>query len=638
MNLFHLFDVSAFHLTAIVVLVSAIVFTMLQKHTDRSQNKLFIAAVLSLILQCVFDIIVMQAGLQVEKSETARVLLKIGDFGYFMLHTLLPILLLFYALFVTRRYYRYNNLQRVIGLIPAVIAEFMVLTNPFLGLTWGYDAEGHFERHWGEVVLYLVSLIYFASAMGILLFRWHAITRRRTMMLTFAIVCVLSGIVIQMLLPGVTVELFGEAVAILAIMIAVEYDEDLLDSSTNINNRIALIQDLRASFEMDVEFFAISVQFQNLELLRRFRNISSQELIIELAETLKKVCPRYLIYRATPASFLVLLERTDRAGARAMAERIKNQLLMDWSADEKGIDLKFQLILSEAPKELARPEDVILMSESMLPDKEECVVLEGQDLNGIFEQAKLSEILRRGITEHNFKMVYQLIYSADRRKIVAAEALLRLHDPEIGDVYPSVFIPVAERIGIIRKLGEYALCEVCEFLQSETPHRLGIRFVGVNLSIIQCTNPDFVSQASEIVRRYGIRPEWICFEISETAAAVDYRLLSETIRQLKDLGFLFSMDGYGAGYANMYSIFSMDFDLIKLDRSLLYSAEESEEGKVVLKSSAQMIHDLNRKVVVIGLEKEAHLAEVATFPVDYLQGNYFSAAETKEELAARNVL
>ena len=638
MNLFHVFDMTAFHLTAIVILCSAIIFTMLQKHTDRPQNKLFIAAALSLILQCVFDIMVMLARLQVDDSELARVFLKIGDFGYFLLHMLLPILLLIYALFVTRRYYRYNQLQRIIGLIPAAIAEFLVLSNPLLHLTWGYDAEGHFERHWGEVILYLVSLIYFTCAMAILLFKWHAVTRRRRMMLCFGIICVLAGIIVQMVLPGVMVELFAEAVGILAIMIAVEYDEDLLDSSTNVNNRTALIQDLRASFEMDVEFFAISVQFQNLELLRRFRKVSSQELIIEIAESLKKVCPRYLIYRATPASFLILLERIDRAGARAMAERIKNQLLMDWSADEKGIDLKFQLILSEAPKELARSEDVILMSESMLTEKEACVVLEGQDLNEIFEQAKLSEILRRGITEHNFKMVYQLIYSANHHKVIAAEALLRLHDPEIGDVYPSVFIPVAERIGIIRKLGEYALREVCEFLQSEIPGRLGIRFVGVNLSIIQCTNPDFVSQASAIVREYGVRPEWICFEISETAAAVDYRLLSETIRQLKDLGFLFSMDGYGAGYANMYSIFSMDFDVIKLDRSLLYAAEETEEGKVILRSSAQMIHDLKRKVVVIGVEKETQLTEVNNLPVDYLQGNYFAAAETREELESRHVL
>lgn len=321
-----------------------------------------------------------------------------------------------------------------------------------------------------------------------------------------------------------------------------------------------------------------------------------------------------------------------------MADRVRNQLLLDWSADEKGMDLKFQLTLSEAPKELKRPEDVILMSESILEEKEDCVVLEGQDLNGIFEQAKLSEILRRGIDDHNFKMVYQLIYSADRHKVEAAEALLRLHDPEIGDVYPSVFIPVAERIGIIRKLGEYALREVCEFLRGELPDRLGIRFMGVNLSIIQCTNPDFVSHACAILEEYRIEPERICFEISETAAAVDYKLLSETIRELKDRGFRFSMDGYGAGYANMYSTFSMDFDLIKLDRSLLYAAEESEEGKVVLRSSAQMIHDLNRKVVVIGIENERHLEKIRSLPVDYLQGNYFSAAQTKEELEGIRVL
>lgn len=638
MNAIHMIDMSAFHLAAIVVLISAILFTLLQKHTDRPQNKLFLASALSLLLQCLFDIGVMQFSMRVSTSETSRILQQICDFFYFLLHTLLPILLMLYALFVTRRYYRYNRIQRVIGLIPAALAEFLVLSNPFLHLTWGYNEQFKFERHWGEVVLYLVSLLYFVSAMTLLLARWHALTRRRKMILWFGIISILAGIVVQMLMPGVMVELFAEAIGILSIMIAVEYDEDLLDSSTNVGNRHSLVLDLRVLFETETDFYAISVQFRNLELFRRFRNTSGQELIIEISDSIKAVCPRYLIYRATPASFLILLERTDRAEARAMADRVRNQLLLDWSADEKGMDLKFQLTLSEAPKELKRPEDVILMSESILEEKEDCVVLEGQDLNGIFEQAKLSEILRRGIDDHNFKMVYQLIYSADRHKVEAAEALLRLHDPEIGDVYPSVFIPVAERIGIIRKLGEYALREVCEFLRGELPDRLGIRFMGVNLSIIQCTNPDFVSHACAILEEYRIEPERICFEISETAAAVDYKLLSETIRELKDRGFRFSMDGYGAGYANMYSTFSMDFDLIKLDRSLLYAAEESEEGKVVLRSSAQMIHDLNRKVVVIGIENERHLEKIRSLPVDYLQGNYFSAAQTKEELEGIRVL
>lgn len=638
MNTIHMFDMSAFHLAAIVVLISAILFTLLQKHTDRPQNKLFLCAALSLLLQCLFDIGVMQSSLRVHTSETARILLQICDFFYFLLHTLLPVLLLLYALFVTRRYYRYNRIQRVIGLIPAVLAEFLVLSNPFLHLTWGYNERFQFERHGGELVLYLVSLIYFVSAMAILLFRWHALTKRRKMILWFGIISILAGIVVQLLLPGVMVELFSEAIGILSIMIAVEYDDDLLDSSTNVGNRHSLVLDLRVLFETETPFYAISIQFRNLEIFRRFLNTSGQELIIDISDSIKAVCPRYLIYRSTPASFLILLERTDRAGARAMADRVRNQLLLDWSVDEKGMDLKFQLTLSEAPKELKRPEDVILMSESVLTEKEECIVLEGQDLKGIFEQAKLSEILRRGIEDHNFKMVYQLIYSADRHKVEAAEALLRLHDPEIGDVYPSVFIPVAERIGIIRKLGEYALREVCEFLQTDLPDRLGIRFMGVNLSIIQCTNPDFVSHADAILEEYGINPGRICFEISETAAAVDYKLLSETIRDLKDRGFRFSMDGYGAGYANMYSTFSMDFDLIKLDRSLLYAAQDSEEGRVVLQSSVQMIHDLKRKVVVIGIENERHLAEIQSLPVDYLQGNYYSAAQTKEELESMVVL
>ena len=96
-------------------------------------------------------------------------------------------------------------------------------------------------------------------------------------------------------------------------------------------------------------------------------------------------------------------------------------------------------------------------------------------------------------------------------------------------------------------------------------------------------NPDFVSRVKRIVSHHTVLPSWINFEITETMAAMDYSTLDAVIRELKSEGFMFSMEGYGTGYSNLYSIFSLEFDMIKMDRRLLWDAEKSEDGWTILK-------------------------------------------------------
>ncbi len=625
----------AFYLGAILVTISTITFTVLQRHTDRPQNKVFIMASVCILLQCFIEIATAVSKPYATVSSTARVVFDVTSLLYFVLHVSMPLMLFYYSLFVTRYVREFPLRKHLAWMTPFFISEFIILTNPKLHLLYVYDENLVLHRNIGEYIIYVIAGCYFAGAMSILLFRWHAATKSKKKILRLAIFSTIAGILVQLLIPQATVELFAEAMTLMGLMIAIEYDEELFDVSTNVCNRNSLLLDLRSFFEMSVQHTVIVIQFRNLDSVRRSLGIPYQELIVELAESLKAIHPRYLIYRPTPSVFLLVIASDDKTKARQLAEEARSRILSDWSDKDRMIAFKMTFLLATIPTELSGTDDVLLMCESNLPERPDGLPLEGEDLKSLFDQVKLSEALHRGVAEHNFRMVYQMVYSVDKRRAIAAEALLRLHDPELGDVYPSEFISVAERIGIIRQLGEYALREVCEFLQSELPERLGIRFVSINLSIIQCTNPDFVDHARSIVEEYGVNPANICFEISETAASVDYVMLSKTIEELKSYGFHFSMDSYGSGYANMYSIFSMDFDLIKLDRKVLYAAETSEEGRVILKSNAKMIHALHRKVVAIGVETKEQMSLVQHFPVDYVQGNYLSPAETRQELIDR---
>lgn len=628
----------AFYMGAILVLVSTIVFTLLQRHTDRPQNKLFLLTCVTLLVTCVTEITTKLSYPDAAYSRGAFAVYSASIFLYFLLHLTLPLSLFYYALFATRFVRQFSVWRHIFWMLPFLVSEFFVLTNPALHLMYHLDENLEMQRGVGEYLSYAVATAYFFGSLSIMLYRWHPATQQKKRILLFSMLTTVVGVVVQLIAAPATIELFAESIMMMGLMISIEYDEDLRDSSTNVLNRNALLLDLRSFFEMKISYSLIVIQFRNMDVVRRILGIGYQDLIKELAESIRAVHPRYLIYRPTPSAFLLLTPGTNREKTRALADTVCSRVLADWEERGREMSIRMTVLLASLPEELSKTEDVLLLTESTLPEKEDGLPLEGEDLKSLFDQAALAEALHRGIADHNFKMVYQLVFSADKRRVIAAESLLRLRDPKLGNVYPGDFIPVAERIGIIRLLGEYALREVCAFLSTDLPDKLGIRFVAVNLSIIQCTNPDFVEHASAIVKESGVDPSRICFEISETAAAVDYKLLSNTIRELKAIGFLFSMDGYGSGYANMYSIFSMDFDLIKMDRNLLYAAEESEEGRIVLESSARMIHELHRKVVVIGVETREQLAEIRSFPVDYVQGNYLSPAESPDELRMRSVI
>ncbi len=199
-----------------------------------------------------------------------------------------------------------------------------------------------------------------------------------------------------------------------------------------------------------------------------------------------------------------------------------------------------------------------------------------------------------------------------------------MNDSALGRIYPDEFIPIAEMIGMIDRLDEFVLKEVCNMISSGLPSRYGLECINVNLSVIECLKEGFADHVNEIVKKAGVPNEMINFEITESVAAKDYNHLSDVIESLKANDFRFSIDDYGTGYSNITSLFSLEVDIIKIDKSILWNAEKSELGRTLLKTSVDMIHTMNKKALAEGVETEAQIEMLRKFGCEYLQGFYFS--------------
>ncbi|MCR5122529.1 MAG: EAL domain-containing protein, partial [Ruminococcus sp.] len=481
-----------------------------------------------------------------------------------------------------------------------------------------------------EATIYISGGVYFSLAAMMLMFSWDALTKRRRVALLYFVVITITGVTIQLLNVVIKTELFSEALSLLGVMISIESEEDRIDAGTGVYNRMALENDLNAYLVNKRVMQLICVKITNTDVIERSSNGENGETMQTIvAEFLKKFLPRYCIYLASPSAFMLTLFDYTEEETDELTDKISSRFEAPWHFRDSIVLLNAVVMSAEIPLRIASSSDALYMADSPVPSNIEKTVLKGSDLDYLLRRASVEKAIARGIAEHTFEVYYQPTYHLDGT-LHGAEALLRLHDSIIGHVYPSEFIPVAEHIGMIDELDDFVLKEVCKFLKTGRPTSCGVENINVNLSVLQCMRPGFVERIIDIANDIGVDKRLINFEITESVAAGDYRLLSKTVNALKREGFLFSMDDYGTGYSNIQSVFSLNFDIVKIDKSILWSAEKSELGRIILENTVRMIKQMGLKILVEGVETQAQLDLLKSIGVDYLQGYFFSRPIPKD--------
>ncbi len=634
-NLFHM----AFYCAALLVCLTSIVFTKVQKRTDLPQNQVFLLMNYVVFSNSFAALFCEVFEAYVHESDIIYHLLQFSMFVYFFLHTALAPSLFYYVMLVTGTFSSKPRALKAATLIPFVLSELLVIANPVTRFVYYYDQQMNFNRNWAEIILYLISLGYFIVSFANLMFSWNALRRRNRWSLIYFFCITLVGVITQYINIGIKSELFCEALALIGIMLSVENEDDKLDSETGFYNRNALKMDVQHLLSKKNVINVVCLKITNIDAISRITGLSNTDDVIrEVAEYIKTIVPRYNVYHTDPSTMVILLHQdrfqTGKIGPMRLSEIINTRFKSDWTVRGVPIKLSPFIVTAEVPTHIHTLNDLLYMIDSPVPKNITSTVLTKDDLEFLIRRAAVEAAVSRGLAEYNFEVYYQPTHCANGLNIHGAEALIRLHDKNLGMLYPDEFIPIAEQTGNIDDIDEFVLKEVCAFIKSGEAKRLGMDCVNVNLSVIQCMRDDFVQRIMNIVESYDVPKNFINFEITESVAASDYELLSSVITDLKNHGFQFSMDDYGTGYSNMHSLFSLDFDIVKIDKSILWDAEKSERGQIILESCVHMIKQMKRKILVEGVETKEQVEKLGKLGVDYLQGYFFSKPITQKELLA----
>jgi len=242
---------------------------------------------------------------------------------------------------------------------------------------------------------------------------------------------------------------------------------------------------------------------------------------------------------------------------------------------------------------------------------------------GANEQLSLQADLRHAIERGQLQLHYQPKVDGTRGQIHGVEALLRWNHPRRGSISPAVFIPIAERFGMIGALGNWVINEACRQMEAWADEGVRMR-VAINLSVHQLREEDLVERIESALDRHHVEASQLLCEITESVAMEDLKATQRAFAGLARIGVFISIDDFGTGYSSLSYLRQLPARQLKIDRAFVKDLESSTDARAIVDAVVRLAHALGLRVVAEGVETAGQRDILIGLKCDELQGFYFA--------------
>ena len=413
------------------------------------------------------------------------------------------------------------------------------------------------------------------------------------------------------------------------------------DALTGLANRRQLSQELAETDNTDFD----AMVFIDLD---RFKDINDQlghavgdRLLATVAARIgASVRPGDLAARLGGDEFAVLLRDTSREQAEQVAGRLLETIREPMAIDEHEIEIDASVgVAVSLPGDGRTSRDLLHESDvAMYVAKREgrgrVAAFSPQMAEETLNRIELEAALRRALEREELRVLYQPVVDLVGGDTVGAEALLRWRHPVHGDIPPSEFVPVAERIGMIVPIGAWVLREACWQAKSMSTVERPIN-IHVNVSTVQLREHDFVEDVLGVLTATGLRPSQLTLEITESVLVDDYPVTRDSIDQLRASGVRLAIDDFGTGWSSLSYLRDVPVDVLKIDRSFVSGVGLGPEEAALARAILQLSHTFRLESVAEGIETEAQRKELTLRGCTHGQGYLFAPPLPPEEFADR---
>jgi len=328
--------------------------------------------------------------------------------------------------------------------------------------------------------------------------------------------------------------------------------------------------------------------------------------------------------------FALLVEGADTAAAEAMARRVLALVAQPCNLDGVQFTITCSVGVALCPANGSTLDQLVTHAEEAMRQVKDA----GRANYRIYQtrvhadfrkQMRLDHAMRQALVSGRFKLHFQPQVHLESGRLVGAEALIRWRDPELGDVSPAQFIPVAEETGFIIAIGDWVLSQAVR--QAALWHERGTPVpIAINVSALQFQQGQFVDRVASVLAVSGLPPALLELELTESILVRDAEDALHRLQALSRLGVRLSIDDFGTGYSSLAYLKRFPIDKLKVDRSFVQGLPDDESDVGIVRAILQMARALNMKVVAEGVETETQRQFLLGEGCDMFQGFLFAPA------------
>jgi diguanylate cyclase (GGDEF)-like protein/PAS domain S-box-containing protein len=408
------------------------------------------------------------------------------------------------------------------------------------------------------------------------------------------------------------------------------------DTLTGLPNRVQLHRLMGQLIADGQPGARIAVMFLDID---HFKDVNDtmghsvgDELLISVTRRLRaQMRPADTLSRQGGDEFVVVLPNCDAAGAAAIARRILDGLESPIQLGGKLVPVSASIGVSIYPDHATDIEGLLRHADAAMYKAKQAgrstFRFFSTDMNRVSEERlAFSVALRNAIAEGALRLHYQPQIRTIDGSVYGVEALARWHDPVLGEVPPSKFIPLAEECGLIEQIGVWTLREACQQIAVWRHQKLAVPCVSVNLSPISFQNGDLATLVAEIIADHDLPPEVLMLEITEGMVMSEDSNAVRTMEKIRASGVGLSMDDFGTGYSSLSRLAHLPIRELKIDRSFMQDIESKASALAITTAVVRVGQSLNMKVVAEGVETDGQRKILTELGCDVIQGFLYSPA------------
>ena len=372
--------------------------------------------------------------------------------------------------------------------------------------------------------------------------------------------------------------------------------------------------------------------------LDRFKQINdslgqevADRVLLDCADRLKAITRQGdVVARIGGDQFALLVHEADIRGAESSARRALDAVAHSCSVEGLQFSLTCSVGVALFPADGADGELLMRHAESAMKRAKQggrsCFrfhqPMQDADMR---QRMRIDHAMRQALASQRFRLHYQPQIDLGTGAVIGAEALIRWRDPELGEISPATFIPVAEETGFIIAIGDWVLEQAVR--QAVIWRDQGLVMpVSVNVSALQFQQADFNARVMAVLTEHGLAGELLELELTESILVHDANEALARLSQLSQLGVRLAIDDFGTGYSSLAYLKRFPIDRLKIDRSFVKGVPADDSDCAIVRAVVQLAQALGMKVIAEGVETELQRAFLLELGCDEFQGFLFAPA------------